>query len=368
MKSAILIPTYINHFKLNVGFIKSVVDFNEFNGIPDIYFATSSENEKHELSSLLSNEFPELSNKLTVIDLESLTDKFSEYLKNGEYDVDSTSFYKDGRYSLINLKKIAGVSEVMSRGFEYVVVLDSEVIQYKKSDLKMVIDDLAARNEYRFSFAAYQHQLITKIQHDSIRSITDSYNCKDFFSRSYGWFDNICVYKKEVFIKFIEHMSSGASESEDKFLYIANKFRGLSFEWISYKAFSLFFLKEEVAKINLDDIVLFATGKNPWPTPQTENIYQYITGDEENDAKLISLINPPWVPYTENTYTIGLLNKYLPDSCCLMFHLDRKHPGAEEEKEEVAIEEVIAIEEVSVPVQLGTIGRIKRVIKRVLLG
>ncbi|EKN4788302.1 hypothetical protein FG447_001650, partial [Yersinia enterocolitica] len=46
----------------------------------------------------------------------------------------------------------------------------------------------------------------------------------------------------------------------------------------------------------------------------------------------------------------------------------RKHPGAEEEKEEVVIEEAIAIEEVSVPVQLGTIGRIKRVIKRVLLG
>ncbi len=344
MSIAILIPTYSNHIPLNIRFINSVMENCQDDGIPNIFFATSSRAEAEELALHFKEYDESVRCKLHAFDVESSVEEYNTYLSIAQYDSDATVFFRDGRCGLINLKKLSGVDHVFSLGFENVVVLDSEILLFRESDLLRSLEKLVIDDVYRYSLAAYNHEIMTKIQNDSIRSVSWSFDSRDHFARSYGWYENLCIYNKDKFYKFLGHLTKDCDSFTDKFVLAASRFRGASFEWISYMAYRIYILNENIKMLCVDELIEGKINGHPWSTPQNENLYQYLTGEEEKDSLFLLSVNPPWVPYTENTYTIGLLNKYLPDSCCLMFHLDRKHPGADPEAK-LDVVEVDAVQE-----------------------
>lgn len=343
MSSAILIPTYRKHFELNVRFMASIIKNNEPSDIPDVFFATSTLEEKVFLLGVINRMFPDAAKIFHVFDLDEVVCLFNDVISDRHYDTDSTHSFEGGRYSLINLKKMKGISEIFNQGFDTVVVLDSETVQYKKYPLGKFINDISYENQYRFSPAAYHASLMTKIQHDSIRTVVNYYDVTHKFSTSYGWFDNLCVYEKNCFNQFIDYMAADCAsvDDNDRLLHVVNKFKGMSFEWLVYKTYQIFVCKNFKDSKNIDDLIMDATGHPAKYMPQTENLYQYLTGVEENDAVFLSVIMPPWVPYTKDKYILALLNKYLPDSCCLMFHLDRLNVDTHRERAIRALKRLI---------------------------
>ncbi|CCV45413.1 hypothetical protein RSF51_000377 [Yersinia enterocolitica] len=369
MSIAILIPTYKNHIPLNARFLKSVEDNCADDGVPDIFFATSSKEESGELSLLIDSLSDKLKGKVHCFDVEEAVKEYEINQLTTEYDSDATIFFRDGRCGIINLKKLSGVNHVFTLGFEKVAVLDSEILLYRDANLLKSLEKHVSDDVYRYSLAAYNHEIMTKIQNDSIRSVVWSFDSRNHFSRSYGWYENLCVYSRDKFSGFINHLTEGGDVFTNKFVVAASRFRGASFEWISYMAYRMYVLKEEIKAVCVDDLIDSRIDGHPWSTPQNENLYQYMIGDEEKDGALLTAVNPPWVPYTENEYTRNLVNKYLPDSCCLMFHLDRKHPGAEAEvKEEIPVPQPVIDPPPVISVQRRAINKLRRVIKRIALG
>lgn len=248
-------------------------------------------------------------------------------------------------------------------------MLDSEILLFREANLLKSLEKHVSDDIYRYSLAAYNLEGMTKIQNDSIRSVVWSFDTRNHFSRSYGWYENLCVYSRDKFSGFIDHLTAGGDVFTNKFVLAASRFRGASFEWISYMAYRLYVLKEDIQLVCVDNLIEGRIDGHPWSIPQNENLYQYITGDEEKDSVLLMAVNPPWVPYTENEYTRNLINKYLPDSCCLMFHLDRKHPGAEAEiKEEIPVPMPVIEPPPVVSVQRRAINKLRRIIKRIVIG
>lgn len=125
-------------------------------------------------------------------------------------------------------------------------------------------------------------------------------------------------------------------------------------------AYRVFVLKEELNMINVDNNVISTFG-SVIMNAQNENLYQYLTGEDEKDLEFLSAINPPWVPYTEDLRTSNLLERCLPRNCCLMFHVDRQHPGAEEK-----VDVDIDIDELTNHINL--MDRIKNKVKRLVFG
>ncbi|KEO32062.1 hypothetical protein [Escherichia coli] len=366
MSIAILIPTYSKHIPLNARFLKSVEENCTFDGIPDIYFADSSKDESSELALLIDSLSDRLKKRVHCFDVEEAVTEYNNNLKNAKYDSDATIFFRDGRCGIINLKKLSGVDKVFSFGFDDVVVLDSEILLFRQSNLLQSLSKHVSNECYRYSLAAYNHEIMTKIQNDSIRSVISSFDMRNHFSRSYGWYENLCIYNKDKFNGFINHLTEDGDIFTNRFVHAACRFRGASFEWISYMAYRMYVLHEEIDEVCVDDLIEGNIEGHPWATPQNENIYQYLTGDEEKDSALLKSINPPWVPYTENEYTRKLIDKYLPDSCCLMFHLDRKHPGAEAEaktEEEIPVPETAIESPPVVSLPRRAINKLRRIIQ-----
>ncbi|HGY8621625.1 TPA: hypothetical protein ACNTUM_000849, partial [Escherichia coli] len=69
MSIAILIPTYSKHIPLNARFLKSVEDNCTVDGIPDIYFATSSKDESTELALLIDSLSDRLKKRVHCFDV-----------------------------------------------------------------------------------------------------------------------------------------------------------------------------------------------------------------------------------------------------------------------------------------------------------
>ncbi|AOF14265.1 TPA: hypothetical protein ACPZFU_003914 [Yersinia enterocolitica] len=76
MSIAILIPTYKNHIPLNARFLKSVEDNCADDGVPDIFFATSSKEESGELSLLIDSLSDKLKGKVHCFDVEEAVKEY----------------------------------------------------------------------------------------------------------------------------------------------------------------------------------------------------------------------------------------------------------------------------------------------------
>lgn len=361
MKNAILIPTYSEHFHFNISFLESVNNFCHVHAIPHIYFITSTADESQQLSTKIDLMQLNGSGNFFVMDVESDFVVYNEFINNSKNDMDSPLYFLGGRSGIVNLKKITGLEKVFSKGYENVVVLDSEVLVFRKSNLLESINEYVDADIYRYSIAAHNHELMAKIQYDSIRSIVRSVDSRSFFSQSYGWYENLCVYNKEKFEGFLTFLSKDNAVSVSKGVAAACNLKGAAFEWISYMAYRVFVLKDELNLSNVDNHVISSVG-NIIMNAQNENLYQYITGEDEKDFEFLSAMTPPWIPYTENTRTKTLLERCLPSNCCLMFHVDRKHPGAEEK-----IDVDVDVDVVEVTNHSNLADRIKNKLKRMFL-
>lgn len=326
MKNAILIPTYSEHFQFNINFLQTVNSFCKSKNIPHIFFITSTVEESTQLSNLIKSLSLKIHSKIFVLDIEKEFNKYNQYIRKIPKDMDSHLYFFNGRAGIVNLKKIEGLKKVFNKGYSNIIVLDSEVIVFRKVNLLESINYNIVQDLYRYSMIAYEDNLLAKIQLDSIRSIVPCVDNTSDFAKSYGWYENLCIYNKEKFYGFLEHLE----KLNQKDIYMQDAIhsiflKGDAFEWISYMAYRVFILKENLNTFNVDKNI----DSNLIANAQNENLYQYFSGNKHRDALLLSKLNPPWVPYTENDKTRNLLLRTLPKTCCLMFHADRQHPGAQ---------------------------------------
>lgn len=330
MKNVILIPTYTEHFDFNINFLESVSEFCRDGRIPHIFFITSTVDESRELSAKIELMQSNIKDNVFVLDVEPDFNEYNEVIESHKNDMDSSIYFLGGRSGLVNLKKISGLERVFSQGYENIVVLDSEVLVFRSVNLLEAINSYVDADIYRYSIAAHNHEVMTKIQYDSIRSVVRQVDSVSYFSQSYGWYENLCVYNKDKFYGFLEHITENDNAGLSKNVLAAYHLKGAAFEWISYMAYRVFVLKDEPNTICVDESIVSNVDRIIM-LPQNENLYQYITEDDLKNSDFLSAINPPWVPYTENKIIRKLLNECLPSTCCLMFHVDRKHPGSEGE-------------------------------------
>jgi hypothetical protein len=361
MKNAILIPTYSEHFQFNLNFLDSLDRFCCDGGMPMIFFITSTAEEAKRLSALLEPMKAQIKANSLVLDVESDFIQYAEHVERTKSDMDSPRYFLNGRSGIVNLKKLAGLERVFSLGYDNVVVLDSEVLLFRETNLLQAIDEYVSADIYRYSIAARNHELMAKIQYDSIRSVVWSFDNRHYFARSYGWYENLCVYNQEKFSQFLQYLSAGDEKISAKGGYAACHLKAAAFEWISYMAYRTFVLQDDLNGLCVDESIISVRDGNIIMNAQNENLYQYLTGDDDQDINLLSSVNPPWVPYTENDRTRALLEKSLPQSCCLMFHVDRKHPGAEQPVVETRVEVETYVEKVS------TMRRCKNLVKRFII-
>ncbi|HBZ15793.1 MAG TPA: hypothetical protein DEO73_08545 [Pantoea sp.] len=376
MENAILIPTYSEHFHHNVNFLESINEFCDEDGIPNVFFVTSTAEEANNLTTLIEGLSSKVKENTFIFDVEENFNNYKECIEKNRLDMDSPCYFFNGRSGIVNLKKLAGLEQVFLKGFMNVVVLDSEVLVFKKSNLLRCIEKNIEDDIYRYSFAAHNHELMTKIQYDSIRSVVWSFDNRSDFSHSYGWYENLCIYNKDKFFSFLNFFSDRCLDGYNIVVSLAYQLKSSAFEWISYMAYRLYVLEEKFDFVCVDTCVM-SNYKGPIiMNPQNENLYQYMTGNEKIDSDFLSSFNPPWVPYTENINTRKILEDYLPDSCCLMFHVDRQHPGVNNPQPEVIIEKESnipteepskeSIENAQGLVKVNMIKNFKELIKRII--
>ncbi|QXD33146.1 hypothetical protein [Candidatus Pelagisphaera phototrophica] len=320
MRIAISIPTYRPHLKHNIEFLCSVVQHRTEAAIPDIHFTTSDESERIELEAFCQTLPEDVRTKVTVV---SLHRELAALTAPGfTSDVDSGFAY--GIIGFITFKKFLGLARVFKLGLDHVVILDSEVIQFRTASLS---DSLAAevnRGEHRFSVAAYRGPWTTKVLHDSLRTVFRTYDNQDVFARAYGWYDNLCCFEREDFEGFMAFL--GGEGDDRQILRATQKFRGFGFDWIAYQAWRHLEMHRKIQFVDMDER-LTAAGITPRPKPQTENLYLYFTGNQAHNETVLKALNPPWVPFTRNEQYRQAISKATPPECCLMFHADRRHPG-----------------------------------------
>ena len=316
MKSAILIPTYGPHIPFNTRFIDSVLRFNAVDDLPSIVFTTSDEAERDQLNAHVATLGPGVAKKIWA---ESLAAPLARVDLSALSDPDGA--LATGRIGFIVYKKFCGLKLLFDQGFDTVLLLDSEVIQFRPYSLRKFVEDESRRNEYRSSVAGTGDG---QVQRDSCRSIDPNYDPEHPFARGYGWFDNLCFFDRDLFIRFL---SDVVGDVPDQILALAHHLRGLAFDWVVYRAWMEFRTDLKINRLDLDAVIR-SQGREPIPSPQTEWIYAYMTGKVRTDAKFLAAINPPWLPFTLHARTLRAIDRALPKSCCLMFHVDRDHVGA----------------------------------------
>ena len=321
MRVDIVIPTYLNHLRQNLEFMASVDVFCAPDSSPFIHIIVGIPEESQMLKRGLALFSPALREKVQIVEL---TKELLLFKERCEADTDSEAAWKTyPKYPLINFKKLSGVETAFRAGADVAVVLDSEIAMFRPARLHDVLAARATDNKYVYSKAAMKSDIMRTIQHDSLRSLQPDYDRDHYLARGYGWFDNLCFYRKEYFPGFLKALGGG-----DTILDIIPGLRGCAFEWIMYNAYEILQAGREVVPIDIDRVIQEATGRAElFEHPQTEMIYLYVTGDPAKDGQMLSKLDLPWVPASDDPYILDLLLKHTPDSCCLMFHKDRQHDG-----------------------------------------
>lgn len=176
-KVATIIPIHQPKFKYGLEALKS---YHEFSDNKDLYFIFSNEQELN------------LFNSLTDL-------PFKHLITPSDVDISVNPTIK---------KKLFGTKYLFDEGFDLVGALDADILFVNSFDPKLIYSDISNQNYFKSNLSTSGGNIIKHIANQlelvnnpKLLSQTSNYT-------HYWWFNEICVYEKNLFLEFYEWLLS----------------------------------------------------------------------------------------------------------------------------------------------------------------